>query len=125
MIRRSCRKTKPKLWLLKGLVKIERQAKAAVTALGVNSTTRQWERFALYSGLLYENAVQAIARDVMAEAMIRAENAGYPIVLSVHDEIVAEPLKSFGDVDEFECLNLPKCRVGPGGCHWRLRAGGV
>ena len=96
------------------LVKIERAARAAVTALGVNSTTRKWERFALYSGLLMENAVQAVARDLMAAAMLRAEAAGYPIVLTVHDEIVAEPAEGFGDVHAFERLicELPAWATG-------------
>lgn len=98
----------------RGLVKIERAARAAVTALGVNSTTRKWERFALYSGLLMENAVQAVARDLMAAAMLRAEARGYPIVLTVHDEIVAEPEEGFGDLHEFERLicELPAWAAG-------------
>jgi hypothetical protein len=37
-----------------------------------------------------ENAVQGLARDVMAEAMLRVNAAGYPVVLTVHDEVVAE-----------------------------------
>lgn len=83
---------------------VEGNAKSKVTALGVDSVTRKWQRFALYGGLACENIVQAIARDVMAAAMLKAEAAGYPIVLTVHDEIVAEVNEGFGSVDEFERL---------------------
>jgi DNA polymerase len=58
--------------------------------MGVNSVTRKWSRIDTYGGKLTENIVQAIARDIMAEGMLRAEAAGYPIVLTVHDEVIAE-----------------------------------
>jgi DNA polymerase bacteriophage-type len=57
-----------------------------------------------YGGTWIENTVQAIARDLLAEAMLRIEAAGYPIVLTVHDEIVAEVSEGFGSTDEFARL---------------------
>lgn len=68
---------------------------------GVDSTTGKWVRKHIYGGKFSENATQAVARDFMIEAFFRLEAAGYPIVLHVHDEIVAEILKTFGSIEEF------------------------
>jgi DNA polymerase bacteriophage-type len=54
-----------------------------------------------YSGLWIENVVSGIARDLLAEAMLRIEAAGYPIILHVHDEIVAEVPHRSGRSEEF------------------------
>jgi len=50
----------------------------------------QWEDVLLYGGILTERATQALARDVMAEGMLRVERAGVPVVLTVHDEMVTD-----------------------------------
>jgi len=75
-----------------------------VSYMGVNSYTRKWESCFAHGGLLFENAVSGSARDVLAEAMVRVESAGYPIVLTVHDEIVCEARQEFGGVAQFESL---------------------
>lgn len=67
-----------------------------------DGNTSNWARISTYGGSLVENAVQATARDVMAEAMLRVEAAGYPVVLTVHDEIVSETHN--GSVDRFQAL---------------------
>ena len=43
-----------------------------------------------YGGLWTENAVQAIARDIIAAALVRLEAAGLAVVMHVHDEVVCE-----------------------------------
>lgn len=47
-------------------------------------------RFAFYGGKLCENMVQAMARDVFAEGLLRVEAAGLHPILTVHDEVVCE-----------------------------------
>lgn len=88
----------------RGTVRIEGETSPKVTALGVNSTTKKFERFGLYGGLAFENIVQAIARDLLVNGMLKAEAAGYPIVAHVYDEIICEVPRSFGDLAAFEKL---------------------
>ena len=57
---------------------------------GQNAVTRQWDEFAAYGGLLTENVVQATARDILADALIRLDDASLNPVLLVHDEVVCE-----------------------------------
>lgn len=58
---------------------------------GTDSKTRQWVRQSLYGGLQCENVVQATSCDILVDAMFRVEAAGFPVVLTVHDEILTEP----------------------------------
>jgi hypothetical protein len=47
------------------------------------------------------NCVQGISRDLMANAMMNIENAGYRFLLSVHDEGLSEHVKGRGSVEEY------------------------
>ena len=60
----------------------------------------------LYGGLLTENVVQAIARDLLLAGMFAAEEAGFTILATIHDEIVTEvPLDSLlGLEDLLACM---------------------
>ena len=62
----------------------------AIVYDGMNQYTRQWGPCRTYGGKLAENFTQAAARDVMADALVDMEAGGIPVVLSVHDEAIAE-----------------------------------
>lgn len=49
-----------------------------------------WLRAKSWGGKLVENCVQATARDCLASAMMALDEAGYKIVMHVHDEVIAE-----------------------------------
>lgn len=57
---------------------------------GVVQETKQWGEIDTYGGKLTENIVQATARDLLADVMLRLANKGYKIVMHVHDEMIAE-----------------------------------
>jgi DNA polymerase bacteriophage-type len=88
--------------------------KDCVTFAGVDGYTKQWKRHAAYGGLWAENVTQAMARDLIAAAMLRTEKAGYANVLSVHDEVVAEVPEGFGSEAEMQQLmeRLPRWAEG-------------
>jgi DNA polymerase len=67
------------------------------------NNTSKWARVSTYGGSLIENAVQAIARDLLRDAMRRMKAAGFDVVLTVHDEIVSET-SADRDLDEFKRL---------------------
>ena len=71
---------------------------------GMNQTTKQWCRQDTYGGKLVENIVQAIARDCLAESMLRLDEAGYTIVMHVHDENVLEVPNEFGSLAEVNAI---------------------
>ena len=82
----------------------------ALTYMSVNSVTRKWERTSTYGGSLAENVTQAVARDILVAGIRNVEAAGYPVVMHVHDEIVAEVQINCGKtVDEMSTLmsNVP------------------
>jgi DNA polymerase bacteriophage-type len=59
-----------------------------------------WELVPTHGGKVAENITQALSRDIMAEAMLRLDAAGFKLLLTVHDEVVAED-DGAGRLDEF------------------------
>ena len=73
--------------------------------MSVNGTTKNWERTATYGGKIVENITQAVARDIMVEALLRIVDFGiYDPVMSVHDELVSEFDDGEGSCEEYEEL---------------------
>jgi DNA polymerase len=86
-------------WLLEGREKGEENPTSVVYD---PSNCKQWARLSTYGGKLAENVTQAICRDILAEAMLRVEAAGFKIVIHVHDEIVVEGVYTEEDLKRFE-----------------------
>lgn len=64
---------------------------------GLNQETKAWGLVDTYGGKLAENIVQATARDLLGHSMLKIDEAGYPIVMHVHDEVVCEVPKDEAD----------------------------
>lgn len=73
-----------------------------ITYMGIDAFTNQWSRLETYGGKLVENIVQAVARDILVHAMLAVEAAGYWMLTTIHDELVATAKKGFGSLHEFE-----------------------
>lgn len=66
----------------------------------VHPLTKKWVRDSTYGGKIVENCVQATARDILAEAMLRVEERGYNVAAHIHDELLCEVPEGFGSVEE-------------------------
>ncbi len=79
----------------------------SITFMGQNQTTRKWEKMDTWGGRLVENIVQAYARDCLAVALLRLDEAGYQITFHVHDEIIAEAPEGSRWEDMAEIMGRP------------------
>jgi DNA polymerase len=83
---------KPKLMLNKF-------GREGLTYEGIGAT-KKWERIETYGPKIVENIVQAASRDLLAEAMLRLDKAGFAIVGHVHDEVICEVPVGESSVEE-------------------------
>lgn len=73
--------------------------------MGIDTYTRQWRLCKTYGGKLVQNAAEGIARDLMVVGMFNLYEAKiYPMLGTVHDEIITEPKEGKGSVEEVERL---------------------
>lgn len=79
---------------------------------GTNQTTKKWGKIRTYGGKLTENVVQAIARDILGVVILRAREAGLPVVFHIHDEIVveAQPSQTLEQVEALFSKPIEWCR---------------
>jgi len=63
-------------------------------------TGKKWERIETFGGKICENIIQAVARDVLVESMMRLHKAGYKITMHIHDEVVLEVQDDVSSVEE-------------------------
>lgn len=88
-----------RLAYVKPLIGENRFGGESVTYEGVGGT-KKWERIESYGSKFAENIVQAISRDILAEAMLRLSAHGFQIVMHVHDEVVLEVPVGKSSVEE-------------------------
>lgn len=85
--------------------------KDSLSYMGQNQTTKKWERIPTYGGKLTENLVQAIARDCLAEALLRLTQNGYRVLFHIHDEIIAEIPKNENNENDLQLIIKLMCQV--------------
>lgn len=78
-----------KLVYVKPKMGLNRFGNESVTYEGIGEQ-KKWLRLESYGPKFVENIIQGTARDILAEAMLRLNTAGYKIVMHVHDEVVIE-----------------------------------
>lgn len=88
-----------KLSYVKPKMGVNKFGREGITYEGIGES-KKWMRLETYGPKLVENIVQATSRDILAEAMLRLENAGFDIVCHVHDEVVLEVPNGTSSIEE-------------------------
>lgn len=82
-----------------GMHKVVKKRGSEFEFNGVDQQRKTWGKVKTWGGKLTENITQAIARDCLATALLRLEEAGYDVVFHVHDEVIIECDKETAEAD--------------------------
>ena len=64
------------------------QMEAAISYMGLKDNI--WMRIGIHPGRMIENIVSGLARDILCYGALCADQGGYPIIATVHDEALTE-----------------------------------
>lgn len=81
-----------------------------ISYMGMNQTKHKWQRIETRGSRIFENLVQATARDILREAMFSLDENGWDIRAHVHDEVICtEPLtgRSVDEMARLMCPDIP------------------
>ncbi|OIJ17084.1 hypothetical protein BKP37_00655 [Anaerobacillus alkalilacustris] len=81
---------------------------------GMDQQTKKWVSNRTYGGRLVENLVQAIARDCLAESLVRVDKEGYKTAMHVHDEVVLDVPIGTGSVEHVAAVMSAPIDWAPG-----------
>lgn len=83
---------------------ITKQSRRRVDYEGFEGERKRWATMSLYGGMQFNHIIQGTARDILVEGMFDLEGAGYPLVLTVHDENLAEMPIGTGSPEEMAAI---------------------
>ena len=100
--------------------KFHKQSERLIWKITYKSWSSQdgWHDKETFGGRIFENADQAVCCDIHADAMLRLEEHGYPVVIHVHDEPVEEMPEGYGSLEEIQEL---MCRREGWYADWPIR----
>lgn len=93
-------------WVDKDTGEKKSTLKEQISYMGKSQNGNAWRRIDSHGGKFIENVVQAIARDILREGLMRAKRFGFTIIGHVHDEIICE--ETIGDT-RYTLENLRLC----------------
>ena len=85
-------------------------SKKQISYMTRNGISKKWEESHLYGGLCSENCGQAVARDILADALLELDSKNYKTVIHCHDEVICEMPNGVGSLEEMKnimCSSSP------------------